>query len=54
MRDKLILSAIFYAAFGATAASAQQPDDAWLAWAGCCRAEVYSSGNALCIVPDGD
>ena len=53
MRNRLMLSALFCAALG-SAAQAAQPDDAWLAWIGCWRAEGDTSGRSLCIVPDGD
>ena len=53
MRKQLILSALFSAAFSASAFAAA-PDDAWLAWAGCWKADGDTSGKALCIVPSDD
>lgn len=53
MRKQLLLTALFVAALG-PAAQASMPDDAWLAWVGCWRAEGDSSERTLCIVPDAD
>jgi len=53
MRKHFVLTAIL-AAVLSPAAYAAQPDDAWLAWVGCWRAEGDSSERSLCIVPDGD
>lgn len=52
MRNQWIFSAIISATL-ASAAHAAQPDDAWLAWVGCWRAEGDGSERSLCIVPDG-
>ncbi|HET9441177.1 MAG TPA: hypothetical protein VFO52_13455 [Longimicrobiales bacterium] len=53
MRNQWMLTA-FLATALATAAQASPPDDAWLAWAGCWRADGDSSTRSLCIVPDAD
>src|SRR5688572_25151839 len=53
MRKQLLVSTLLAMAF-AGAAQAAQPDDAWLAWVGCWRAEGDSSERSICIVPDGD
>ena len=53
MRTPLFVTAIFSAAL-ASAAQAAQPDEAWLALAGCWRAEGDNTARSLCIVPDGD
>ena len=53
MRKYLVITALFAAAL-APAIEAAQPDDAWLAWVGCWRAEGDSSERSLCIVPDGN
>jgi hypothetical protein len=53
MRNSLLVTALFSAAL-ASAAQAAQPDDAWLALAGCWRAEGDTSQRSLCVVPDGE
>ncbi len=53
MRNQLFVTAVL-AAVMAPPAHAAQPDDAWLAWVGCWRAEGDSSERSLCIVPEGD
>jgi hypothetical protein len=53
MRKQIMVSVFFVAALSATAHSAQ-PDDAWLAWVGCWRADGAGSERSLCIVPEGD
>ena len=53
MRKQLVLTTLLAAAL-VPAAYATQPDDAWLGWVGCWRAEGDSSERSLCIVPDGD
>jgi hypothetical protein len=53
MRNQLFVTAFLAMAFTG-AAHAAQPDDAWLAWVGCWRAEGDSSERSICIVPDGD
>lgn len=53
MRKHFVLTA-FFAATLAPTTHAAAPDDAWLAWVGCWRAEGDSSERSLCIVPDGD
>lgn len=53
MKKQLILSALLSAVF-AGSAYASAPDDAWLAFAGCWRADGDTSGKALCIVPADD
>ena len=53
MRKPLLITALLAAAL-ASAASAAPPDDAWLAFAGCWRADGDTSERTLCIVPDGD
>jgi hypothetical protein len=53
MQKPLFVTAIFAATL-ASAAHAAPIDDAWLAFAGCWRAEGDSSQRSLCIVPDAD
>lgn len=52
MRKTLLIAALL-SGTGASAAHAQS-DDAWLAFAGCWRAEGDASQRSLCIVPDGE
>lgn len=53
MRRTLLIAALCSSAT-ASASFAAQPDDAWLALAGCWRAEGDTSQRSLCIVPDGE
>jgi hypothetical protein len=52
MKKYLLVTALLSASV-AQAAQAAPVDDAWLAWAGCWRAEGDSSQRSLCIVPRG-
>ena len=54
MRKQLVLTAFFAALVAPVTVQAAPPDEAWLAWVGCWRAEGDSSERSLCIVPDGD
>ena len=53
MRKQLLITTLFTGALAA-ALPAAQPDDAWLAWVGCWRADGDTTERMLCIVPDGD
>ena len=53
MRKQLLMTTLFTAAL-ASAAAASPPDDAWLAFVGCWRADGDTSERTLCVIPEGD